>query len=140
MKRGVARTGGPSLWSVRLVGRDLELAELAAERRGAARQLRAVLLLGDAGTGKSRLAADFVARNRASALTLVARAHPLGETSSFGVWAEALESHLRGRGPEYTSQLCERFLDDLAVLVRSVALARGGAPEREPPKSAFWRV
>jgi len=84
--------------------------------------------------GKSRLAGEFLARNRASALTLAARAHPLGETSSFGVWAEALEGHLRGRGAGYVSQLCEGFLDDLAVLVRSIALARGGVPDREPPK------
>jgi DNA-binding CsgD family transcriptional regulator len=116
------------------VGRSHELAELESERRAASGQLRVVLLLGDAGIGKSRLAAEFLARNRERALTLSARAHPLGETSSFGVWAEALESHLRGRDALYISEVCEGFLDDVAVLIRSAALVRGGVPERDPPK------
>jgi DNA-binding CsgD family transcriptional regulator len=121
-------------WIVRLVGRGHELAELESERRAASGQLRVVLLLGDAGIGKSRLAAEFLARNRERALALSARAHPLGETSAFGVWAEALESHLRGRNAAYISEVCEGFLDDVAVLIRSAALVRGGAPERDPPK------
>jgi DNA-binding CsgD family transcriptional regulator/tetratricopeptide (TPR) repeat protein len=121
-------------WSVRLVGRSHELAELESERRAASRQVRVVLLLGEAGIGKSRLAAEFLARNRERALALSARAHPLGETSSFGVWAEALESHLRGRDAAYITEVCEGFLDDVAVIIRSAALVRGGVPERDPPK------
>jgi predicted ATPase len=123
-----------SLWSVRLVGRSRELAELESERRAASRQLRVVLLLGDIGIGKTRLAVEFLARNRERALALSARAHPLGETSSFGVWAEALESHLRGRDAAYILEVCEGFLDDVAVIIRSAALVRGGVPERDPPK------
>jgi AAA+ ATPase superfamily predicted ATPase len=53
-----------SLWSVRLVGRSRELAELESERRAASQQLRVVLLLGDIGIGKTRLAVEFLARNR----------------------------------------------------------------------------
>ncbi len=116
------------------MGRSRELGELESERRAACGQLRVVLLLGDAGMGKSRLASEFLARNRERVLALSARAHTLGETSSFGVWAEALESHLRGRDAPYISEICEGFLDDVAVLIRSVALVRGGAPERDPPK------
>jgi DNA-binding CsgD family transcriptional regulator len=92
------------------------------------------LLLGDIGVGKTRLAVEFLARNRERALALSARAHPLGETSSFGVWAEALESHLRGRDAAYISEVCEGFLDDIAILIRSAAIVRGGVPERDPPK------
>jgi DNA-binding CsgD family transcriptional regulator/tetratricopeptide (TPR) repeat protein len=132
--KGGAATPGGSPWNVRLVGRRRELAELESERRAASGQLRVVLLLGDPGIGKSRLADEFLARNRQRALTLSARAHPLGETSSFGVWAEALETHLRGQDAAHISEVCEGFLDDIAVLVHSAALARGGAPEREPPK------
>ncbi len=40
---------------------------------------------------------------------------------------------LRGE-PQYVSEVCEGFLDDVAVLIRSAALVRGGAPERDPPK------
>jgi DNA-binding CsgD family transcriptional regulator len=123
-----------SLWSVRLVGRSRELAELESERRAASQQLRVVLLLGDIGIGKTRLAVEFLARNRERALALSARAHPLGETSSFGVWAEALESHLRGRDAAYISEVCEGFLDDVAVIIRSAALVRGSVPEHDPPK------
>lgn len=116
------------------MGRSNEFAELESERRAASGQLRVVLLLGDAGIGKSRLAAEFLTRNRERALALCARAHPLGETSSFGVWGEALESHLRGHDAAYVSEVCEGFLDDVAVLIRSAALVRGTAPERDPPK------
>ncbi|HEY2764320.1 MAG TPA: AAA family ATPase [Pseudonocardiaceae bacterium] len=132
MKGAMAAAGSP--WNVRLVGRSHELAELETERRAASTRFRVVLLLGDAGIGKSRLAAEFLARNHERALTLTARAHALGETSSFGVWAEALESHLRGHDAAYISEICEGFLDDVAVLIHSAALARGGAPERDPPK------
>ncbi|MDQ1526538.1 MAG: ATPase domain [Microbacteriaceae bacterium] len=66
-----------SLWSVRLVGRSRELAELESERRAASQQLRVVLLPGDIGIGKTRLAVEFLARNRERVLALSARAHPL---------------------------------------------------------------
>lgn len=111
------------------------MAELEEQRRrAAAGELRCVLVLADPGMGKSRLASEFLARNRSRTVGLTARAYPLGETASFGLWAEALERHLRGMEHDRISALCEGFLDDLAALVRSVAAARGGAPDREPPK------
>src|SRR2546421_12070794 len=106
--------------ATRLIDRRSEMAELEAERRRAsAGEFRTVLMLADPGMGKSRIAKEFLARNRFRSLALSARAHPLGETASFGVWAEALERHLRGRDAGSISELCEGFLDDLAVLVRS---------------------
>src|SRR5581483_2664806 len=76
----------------RLVGRAAELAALQAELElAAAGRLRAVLLAGDAGIGKTRLAAELAARCGAGATVLNARAYPLGATASLGLWVEALE-------------------------------------------------
>lgn len=112
------------------------MAELAHEfRRAAAGEFRSVLLLADPGIGKTSLAREFLLRRRARATVLTARAYPLGETASFGVWSEALESHLRGLGSEEVARFCGGFLDDLAALIRSVAAVRGSASGGEPPRS-----
>ena len=122
-------------WATRLVGRRAENAELEREyRRAVTGEFRSVLLLADPGIGKTRLAREFLARRRGRAITLSARAYPLGETSSFGLWSEALEGHLRILGAEEVSQVCGGFLDDLAGIIRSVAAVRGSATEGEPPR------
>jgi DNA-binding CsgD family transcriptional regulator len=122
--------------ATRLVGRDADLAELEREfRRAAAGEFRSVLLLADPGIGKTSLAREFLARRRGRATALSARAYSLGETASFGVWSEALESHLRGLDPEEVARQCGGFLDDLAALIRSVAAVRGSVSAREPPRS-----
>lgn len=80
-------------WRTRLVGRAAEIAKLETEqRRGLAGELRCVLLLGEPGVGKTRLADEILARSRRRAYGLSARAYPLGQTVSFGLWAEALDS------------------------------------------------
>ena len=123
-------------WATRLVGRDAEIAELAREyRRAAAGEFGSVLLLADPGIGKTRLAREFLAQRRGRTIALSARAYALGDTAAFGLWSEALESHLRGLGSEDVAGLCDGFLDDLAPLVRSVAAARGSADGGEPPRS-----
>jgi DNA-binding NarL/FixJ family response regulator len=122
-------------WATRLVARRAEIAELEREyRRAATGQFRSVLLLADAGIGKTRLAREFLIRKRGRATTLAARAYPLGETVSYGVWSEALESHLRGLGAEEISELCGGFLDDLATVVRSVAVVRHPPSEPGPQR------
>jgi predicted ATPase len=105
-----------------------------ARRRAVRGEFRSVLLLADPGIGKTRLAREFLARRRGRAITLSARAYPLGETASFGLWSEALEGHLRILGAEEVSQVCGGFLDDLAGIIRSVAAVRGSATEGEPPR------
>ena len=118
-----------------LVGRTAELAELEGERRRAeAGEFRVVLLLADPGIGKTRLAREFLARNRRKTIGLSARAFPLGASASFGVWSEAFEHHFRGLPPEDVLRLCGGYLGDLAALLHSVATVRGSAPDREPPR------
>ena len=118
-----------------LVGRTTELAELERERRLAeAGEFRVVLLLADPGIGKTRLAREFLARNRRRTLGLSARAFPLGTSASFGVWSEAFEHHFRGLPSEEVVRLCGGYLGDLAALLHSVAAVRSSAPDREPPR------
>jgi DNA-binding CsgD family transcriptional regulator/tetratricopeptide (TPR) repeat protein len=119
-----------------LIGREEELAVLDAQLGRATRgEFSIVLLLGDPGVGKTRLARELVARHRADTICLSARAHPLGQTTSFGLWAEAFEGHLRSLDPAEVSALCGGFVDDLGALLHSAAAARAQAPVREPPRS-----
>jgi DNA-binding NarL/FixJ family response regulator len=119
----------------KLVGRGAEIAALDAEyRRAAAGEFRMVLLLGGAGLGKTRLSREFLTRKADRALGLAARGYPLGGTASFGIWAEALERHLRTIGSGEIVALCGGFLDDLASLFRSVAAVKGAAPQSEPSR------
>jgi DNA-binding CsgD family transcriptional regulator len=120
----------------RLVGRGRELDLLRDELgRATAGEFRCVVLVGEAGVGKTRLAAEIMARYGAASIGLSARGHALGETASFGVWAEAFESHLRGLTPAEVAAACGGFLDDLAGLLHSVAALGGTAREREPPRA-----
>ena len=130
-----ARAKAPRSRGPRFVRRTDELGVLETEfARVQTGEMRCLLLLGDPGVGKSRLMAEFVSRAHQQGLVLSARAYPLGATASFGLWAEALEGHLRSLAPEAVAQACGGFLDDLAGLLRSVATVRGGAPERDPSR------
>jgi DNA-binding CsgD family transcriptional regulator len=122
-------------WRTRIIGRGPETAELDAQwQRAAAGEFRFVLVVGEPGMGKTRLAAEALEDRRRASIELSARAHPLGDTASFGLWVEALERHLRTLGKQEVARLCGGFLDDLASLLRSVAVVRGTAPDREPPR------
>jgi DNA-binding CsgD family transcriptional regulator len=119
-----------------LVGRDPEAAALEHElHRACNGEFRCVVLVGEPGIGKSRLAAEMLSRHRRKVITLAARAYPLGETTPFGLWAEALEGHFRSLGEEGVLRVCNGVVDDLAALLVSVASARGGPPEQEPPRA-----
>ncbi|HEX3605732.1 MAG TPA: AAA family ATPase [Candidatus Dormibacteraeota bacterium] len=122
----------------RFVGRVAEIAAVEVERhRSAGGELRCILLSGDPGSGKTRLAEECLARAAAGSTVLTARARPLSTVASFGVWAEAFEEHLRQLPPEEVAGLCGGFLDDLAGLLRSVAGVRRVIPDREPPRIRF---
>ncbi|MGQ0465655.1 MAG: helix-turn-helix transcriptional regulator [Sporichthyaceae bacterium] len=109
-----------------LAGRDAELDLLRAEyARAAAGELRAVVLGGEAGMGKTRLAVELLAGVDEAASTLYARAHALSAGVSFSSWAEALEPVLDCLGDDDLARLCGGFLDDLAGLFHRVAALRG---------------
>ncbi|HVS42266.1 MAG TPA: AAA family ATPase [Candidatus Dormibacteraeota bacterium] len=131
-----SRTGHAIVRGPRLVGRDRELdlleAELAAATAG---EMRTVLLVGEPGVGKTRLARELLARNGGKVVALSARAYPFGETSAFGLWAEALDGCLRRLPAREVTELCRDVLDDLAPLLRSVAAVRGERPGREAPRT-----
>jgi class 3 adenylate cyclase/DNA-binding CsgD family transcriptional regulator/tetratricopeptide (TPR) repeat protein len=120
--------------SLDLVGRATEMAELEMEYACAeAGELRAVLLLGDGGLGKTRLAGELVRRRQNSAVCLSARAYPLGATASLGLWVEALEQHLRSLEPAAVAELCGSSAEDLAALLPSVAATNPSLAIAPPP-------
>ena len=100
--------------------------------RAAAGEFRVVLLSGEAGVGKSRLGRELLARHH-DAAGMFARAHRLGVTAAFGVWAEAIDPLLQGRSDAQVTAVCGGLLDDLASLFHRVAVIRGSLPDREPP-------
>ncbi|WP_300007448.1 LuxR family transcriptional regulator [Pseudonocardia sp.] len=122
-----------------LVGRDVEWRELdGALQRSVAGGFGCVLLVGDPGVGKTRLAGQFVAEQGDALAVLTARAYHLGSTTAFGVWAEALDGALRARPREEVRRLCAGIEPELAGLLRSVATLgdRGDrAPRVEPPRT-----
>jgi DNA-binding CsgD family transcriptional regulator len=130
------RMRGPMRGTSSLIARASEMAILEEElRRSAAGEFRSVLLVGDAGVGKTRLATEFLRRHRDATIGLCARAYPLGETAPFGLWSQALERRLRTMTREAVAELCGGCLEDLAVLLRSAASALGHTPAAEPPRA-----
>lgn len=119
----------------RFVGRTAEISSIDEEwRRAASGEFRSVLLLGEPGVGKTRLAEESVLRCGPSATVLRAQARPLSGTAAFGLWAEALDSHFRDLDRDEIAEVCGNHLSDLASLMHSVAAVRGVVPRREPPR------
>ncbi|HEV3362614.1 MAG TPA: ATP-binding protein, partial [Acidimicrobiia bacterium] len=113
---------GPNPMSQNTVGRDDELNALRVElARCAEGRFRAVIVTGDPGMGKTRLAHELLSTAPGGVIALRARGHGLGTAAPFALWAEAFESHLRRLPPERVRWLCGGFVDDLAPLLRSAA-------------------
>ncbi len=118
-----------------LVGRDAQLGRLESELDQATTgRLRVVLMLGEAGVGKTRLAAELVDHHRDGVVSLSARAYPLGATASLGLWVEALERRLRSFPESEVLELCGGQVDDLAALLPSVSAAAKAHPSVDRPR------
>jgi ATP/maltotriose-dependent transcriptional regulator MalT len=116
------------------VGRDSDLLLLDQALDVAEHgQLRIVLLLGDPGMGKTRLATEVAAR-RHDVVTLSARAYPLGTTAALGLWIEALERHLRTLDSEDVVALAGDSADDLAVVLPSAGAVAGHRGSDRTPR------
>jgi DNA-binding CsgD family transcriptional regulator/tetratricopeptide (TPR) repeat protein len=116
-----------------LVARRGELSILEDElARARAGELRVVLVLGEAGVGKSRLARELL-RGHRDATGLFARAHPLGAGAAFGLWSEAVDPFLQQLPDREVIELCAGVLDDLATVFFRVAAVRGSVPAHDPP-------
>src|SRR5262245_28089128 len=100
--------------SPELVGRREELRTLEDELgRMMGGEFRFVLMLGEAGVGKSRLGRELLARHR-DVTGLVAQAYPMASSAAFGLWIEAVDQVLRTLGDDEVVELCGGLLDDLA--------------------------
>ena len=130
--RATSRTGIPK--RLPLVGRDSDILlldqALEVVEQG---QLRVVLLLGDPGMGKTRLAAEVAAR-RHDIVTLSARAYPLGTTAALGLWVEALERYLRTLDGGDVIELAGESARDLAVVLPAVGAAVGHRGSGRTPR------
>ena len=141
--RLVALAEEPSGLTVRstapLVGRDEELARLRAAFAGAQseRRSRVITLLGDAGIGKTRLAAELV--STADATVLVGRCVPYGEGATYLPLADALRQAVPTRVRASVASLLES--DDQAdVVAERVAELTGDAEIATSTGELLWAV
>ena len=117
-----------------LVGRDAEVSALAIALRSAHRgKFRCIVIDGEPGVGKTRLATDLLARSRGRFLTLRARGHLSGSASPFGLWAELFDSHLRHRPNDEVVRLCGGYVADLSGVLRAAARLHGSWRLDVPP-------
>lgn len=108
------------------VGREPELRRLTealAQARGVG---RVVLVVGEAGVGKSRLLDEFAARTRHRAIFLIGRGSPASQATPYSVVLEALESHLRKLPAADLRALGGNRLEDLAGLLPSFGAVAPG--------------
>jgi class 3 adenylate cyclase/tetratricopeptide (TPR) repeat protein len=124
-----ARSVGPSrrrgkAGTVPFIDRDAEIARLQAEARSAERQGRSRVLVvkGEPGLGKSRLAEEFATRGRPSTV-LMGRCKPFGQRRPLDPFGEALSGAIGPVGAS-TSRETASFVEELAIRVA------GTAPER----------
>jgi DNA-binding SARP family transcriptional activator len=116
------------------VGREAEVAELkdsftaAAAGRG-----RLVLLVGEPGIGKSRLAEELIRHARASrAHVLVGRCWEAGGAPAFWPWVQSLRSYIRASQPDALRAQLGAGAVDLAQIVPEVREYFPDLPEPTP--------
>jgi predicted ATPase len=111
------------------VGRRGELAYLMEQLKHVLKgPAGIVLVIGEAGVGKSRLLAELASRARRRMTVLVGRGSPMSETIPFGVAAEAIEAHLRTLDPTRLADLIVDRGPELAAALPTVAAGRVWGP------------
>jgi predicted ATPase len=117
-----------------LVGRDAEVSALAIALRTAKQgAFQCVVIDGEPGVGKTRLATHLLARSRGRFLTLSARGHLSGSATPFGLWAELFDSHLRHLPDDEVVRLCGGYVADLSGVLRAAARLHGSWRLDVPP-------
>ncbi len=119
-----------------LIGREAETAQLReALDRAAGERGGLVLVLGEAGMGKSRLVEELIAyAKRRDARVLLGRAYESDQILLFGPVVDALRTGRVGQDPEVLDALGPAWRGELARLLPEVAMP--GAP---PPARADYR-
>jgi DNA-binding SARP family transcriptional activator len=126
--------GGAQAVQYPLVGRSAELAALRRAAADASRDGRLVVLEGEAGIGKTRLAEEFLAEMRAAGAAIIAMRCFPGETSfAYGPVVEALRDAILGTGgAERLRALPDHWLAETARLIPDVAGMRPDLPPAPP--------
>ena len=129
---------------VPLVGRDPELRRLAALARGADQgRLACVVVDGEPGVGKTRLANEALLTKPAAPIVLRAHGHPSGPSIPFGLWAELVDGYFRSRSDQDVLDACGGHVEDLATVVHGAARVAGttaGPPSVTRVREAFTVV
>ena len=124
-----ARPGGARSWSA---GTGSWRSSRRSSNGRSPSEFGCVLLLGEPGVGKTRLAGELLARHRkADAIGLSARAYPSGRPPPSGCGPRRSSATCGRWTPTRSSGSAPGSLDDLAGLLRSVA-----GPARDPDPSA----
>ena len=131
-----------------LVGRDRELTMLrqAFERAVADQTCQLVTILGPAGAGKSRLAAELLAGISDEATTLVGRCLPYGEGITFWPVVEVVK-RAAGLGPALSAEETRSRLEsivgddpDAPEIVERLGALLGLSSDPSGTKEIFWAV
>ncbi|MGH3785778.1 MAG: ATP-binding protein [Pseudonocardiaceae bacterium] len=105
-------------------GRVRELGHLQAEQqRSMLGELRVALLLGDAGLGKTRLAAELLPHGKGAAVGLTAHSCLFRGMPPFGAWADALGLQAGDPHAHGVCRTCGSGLGGLPTLVRRAEIA-----------------
>lgn len=129
----VPRSATPALASASdFVGREPELQALAARfARAAAGRGACVMLVGEAGIGKTRLAREFAEMVRSrGALVLIGRCFEGDWQPPYGPWLEALNDYVRMREPSELRRELGAGAPSIAQLIPEV---RNKLPETPAP-------